>query len=110
MMNIEFTNVPIRPDWLNTALIKTKNNSIVAIDRERTEWVEEKDGSYTMLWKNVYLWETSSIYGPIYLSENRVKELLRNSVDIDFDVQEEYFEDHIGINETIDFSGVTFSV
>ena len=108
MVDIKFTNVPIQPDWLNAAIFKAKDGSVVFIDREHTEWAEEKDGSYTMLWKNVCLWGTGSIYGPICLSEDRVKELLRNSVDVDFDVQEEDFEDHISIFETIDFSGVTF--
>ena len=40
MVDIKFTNVPIQPDWLNAAIFKAKDGSVVIIDREHTEWAE----------------------------------------------------------------------
>ena len=107
-MTIEFKNLPIRPDKLSVALFKMKDGSLISVNRKKESWYTEKDGSYTGRWGEVYLWGVNNFHSseqdPIYISDDGLKSLVRNSAGVDFSLADK----HQAVNK-MDFSGVTFS-
>ena len=44
--------------WVNSAVFKTKDGSVIALDRDATEFdYDPKDRRMSMYWRCVYLWD-----------------------------------------------------
>ena len=105
-MRIEFYNVPVHPCNCNTAIFKLKSGDMITVDRDTTEFNDNKDGPYNMMWRETYLWGINGeniFYEPAYMDNDAVR-VFEDAEFVSFDLDDEC-EDI-----DYDFSGVTFSV
>lgn len=107
-MRIEFHNVPIHPMDCNTAVFKLKGGGEITVDRDVTENLgKNMDGTYNMLWRNVYLWAINDhrvFSEPAYLYDVDAENLLKEAELIFFEVDDE------AEDIEYDFSGVVCAI
>lgn len=105
-MRIEFRNVLVHPSDCNTAIFKLKSGDTIAVDRDTTEYDENKNGTYNMIWRRTYLWGINDVnifQYPAYLNDDAVH-MFEDAEFVSFDLDDE------GEDINYDFSGVEFSV
>lgn len=105
-MRIEFYNVPVYPGDCNTAIFKLKSGDIITVDRNTTEFNDNEDGTYNMIWRETYLWginDENIFCAPAYLNSDAAH-IFKDVKLVSFNLHDEC-EDI-----DYDFSGVRFSI
>lgn len=77
--------------YINTISFRLMSGKIITIDRDESFYSINKDGLFTMEWKNIYIWDKEE---PTYLYNEKdlglFKDALIESVDIEDDAPEGY--------------------
>lgn len=77
---------------INMASFKLSNGETIYIDRDTTEFSCDRDGSFSMIWRNCYIWNSS--LGAIYLDPEKDLELIKGSKLICMEVEDEAPENY----------------
>ena len=78
--------------YINTITFRTASGGLIVIDRDETDYTIETDGSFTMEWSGVYIWNGEE---PDYLYYDNEDEdifvgAIIESLDIEDDAPEGY--------------------
>lgn len=72
---------------VNEAVFCLQDGTVVIIDRDKTSWLIEDDGSFSMEWEGCYLWgigDMRPFREPAYFEEEEGAELISNAQFISF--------------------------